>query len=93
MSVPQFIISLPLFFFLAFGLAFIINMLLKTTWVPGYLYVAVMLVSVIAVYFRNNGSVAMLHPVDVTVLLSGLAGAFTGGWTIRLLRRKGYRMF
>ncbi|WP_373277071.1 YuiB family protein [Calditerricola satsumensis] len=31
--------------------------------------------------------------MDVVILFFGLLGAACGGWAIRTLRRKGYRMF
>ncbi|MBA4493762.1 hypothetical protein H1191_05525 [Paenactinomyces guangxiensis] len=85
MSLPQLIISIPLFFVLTFGIGFILNMILKTTWLPLILYFGI----VIYLLF----SLTSPHVTDITVLLSGLAGAVGGGWTIKTLRAKGYRMF
>ncbi|MFC4545729.1 YuiB family protein [Paenactinomyces guangxiensis] len=84
-SLPQLIISIPLFFVLTFGIGFILNMILKTTWLPLILYFGI----VIYLLF----SLTSPHVTDITVLLSGLAGAVGGGWTIKTLRAKGYRMF
>jgi hypothetical protein len=38
-------------------------------------------------------SLSTFRVPDLTVLFSGLAGAIGGGWTIKTLRAKGYRMF
>ncbi|GAB6933846.1 YuiB family protein [Calditerricola satsumensis] len=84
-NIGQFIVSIPLFFLLFFGLAFILNMLIKTTWFPVYAYLA--LVGGVYAYLGK------LAVVDVVILFFGLLGAACGGWAIRTLRRKGYRMF
>lgn len=85
MNIAQLIISIPLFLFLAFGIGFILNMLIKTTWLPLVIYVLI----VIYMFIRMGS----LLPVDYIVLTSGLAGAVLSGVTIRILRSKGYRMF
>ncbi|GAB6936467.1 YuiB family protein [Calditerricola yamamurae] len=84
-NIGQFIVSIPLFFVLFFGLSFILNMLIKTTWFPVVAYLA--LVGGVYLY------VGKLTLVDMVILFFGLLGAVTGGWAIRTLRRKGYRMF
>lgn len=85
-STVQFVISIPLFLVLAFGLGFIFNMVVKTTWMPVFLYLAV------AVYlFFDVGR--KLSYVDWVILSSGLVGAVASGVVIRELRRRGYRMF
>lgn len=85
LSLPQFIISIPLFFVLFFGIGFILNMILKTTWLPVILYLALVVILLI----RLN----TYHWVDLAVLVTGLIGAGISGWTIQTLRVKGYRMF
>ncbi|WP_134704018.1 YuiB family protein [Ammoniphilus sp. YIM 78166] len=85
MNIPQLIISIPLFLVLAFGIGFILNMLIKTTWLPLVIY-ALLLVYLII-------SMGSLLVVDYIILTSGLAGAVLSGVTIRVLRAKGYRMF
>jgi hypothetical protein len=84
-SVPQFIISIVLFFVLLFGIGFILNMILKTTWVPLVVYLGVV---VYLVYDLQTP-----HVADFTILGAGLLGAGGSGWTIQTLRTKGYRMF
>jgi Putative membrane protein len=89
LSLPQVIISIPLFSVLLFGIGFILNMILKTTWFPSILYAA--LISGLAVYmFMERGG---LKPVDWIILSAGMIGALLSGWTIKMLRAKGYRMF
>ncbi|MBP1933854.1 YuiB family protein [Ammoniphilus resinae] len=85
MNIAQLIISVPLFLVLAFGIGFIINMLIKTTWLPLAVYVLVLIY-----LFVKMGA---LLPVDYIVLTSGLLGAILSGVTIKTLRAKGYRMF
>jgi hypothetical protein len=84
-NIAQFIISIPLFLFLAFGIGFILNMLLKTTWLPLIIYVLL-----IAYLMIRMGK---LQFVDYTILSFGLIGAILSGVTVRILRTKGYRMF
>lgn len=84
-NIYQFIVSIPLFLLLAFGLGFIINMIVKTTWLPSYVYV---LVAAFLVY--RSGAMNML---DAVILASGLVGVVLSGVVMRILRKKGYRMF
>lgn len=86
MNLLQFIVSIVLFAVLGFGIGFIINMILRTTWLPVVL--AFGLVVGILVYNR-----IVPNALDVIILACGLAGTIGGGWTIRILRKKGYRMF
>jgi len=85
MNIAQLIISVPLFLVLAFGIGFIINMLIKTTWLPLAVYVLILIY-----LFVKMGA---LLPVDYIVLTSGLLGAILSGVIIKTLRAKGYRMF
>lgn len=85
MNIAQLVISIPLFLFLAFGIGFLLNMLIKTTWLPLVMY------GLLLIYlFIKMGH---LLPVDYIVLSSGLGGAILSGVVIRTLRQKGYRMF
>lgn len=86
MSLPQLILSIPLFLILMFGIGFILNMILKTTWLPLGLY----LILVVILWFYYG----TFKGGDLLVLVGGgLSGAFLSGWTIKILRSKGYRMF
>lgn len=84
----QFIIAVLLFCVLTFGIGFILNMLLKTTWLPIYIYGGV----VIFLFFYY-GSGKSFGWVDYAIGIAGLIGVGLGGWAIRLLRTKGYQMF
>lgn len=106
MGVLQFGISILLFLILFFGIGFLLNMLLKTTWLPGlilYPIVVFLIVSDVSFshYFtepiqsliRLGERFSGLLLVDYVVLSSGLVGAILSGITIRILRTRGYRMF
>lgn len=84
-NIYQFIVSIPLFLVLAFGLGFIINMIIKSTWLPSYLYIVV-----VAFLVYRSGA---MNTLDAVILLSGLAGVVLSGIVMRILRKKGYRMF
>jgi Na+/citrate or Na+/malate symporter len=91
----QLIIATTLFFVLMFGLGFILNMLLKTTWLPIYAYV---LLVVGLIYADWNGGALTEHLfgytyVDFTPAVGGLIGAVLSGTAIRALRLGGYKMF
>ncbi|WP_166240558.1 YuiB family protein [Paenibacillus turpanensis] len=92
----QLIIVTVLFFVMAFGLGFILNMLLKTTWFPVYGYVAV-IIGLIIYWQMGQGSLLNALSgytyVDLITGLGGLGGAYLSGWTIQTLRVKGYKMF
>lgn len=84
-NIYQFIVSIPLFLVLAFGLGFIINMIVKTTWAPSYVYILMVTFFV----YRSGG----MNGLDAVILLTGLVGVILSGIVIRTLRKKGYRMF
>lgn len=93
----QLMIATLLFFVLLFGIGFILNMLLKTTWLPIYIYVLILVP--LAVYWQWDdrlsllGNLAGYSFVDYITALGGLIGAILSGYTIKTLRDRGYRMF
>jgi len=101
----QLLVSVLLYFVIFFGVAFILNMLLRTTWLMAFLYPVVVLliindVSVTAYFTSPISSLQAVFPiigqitlVDWIILASGLAGAIVSGLVIKLLRRSGYQMF
>ncbi|MDQ0340966.1 hypothetical protein J2S00_003806 [Caldalkalibacillus uzonensis] len=102
----QFIISILLFLILFFGIGFILNMLLKTTWLPGlilYPIVVLLIVSEVPLgaYFTAPGQslahlgeqLTSLLMVDYVILSAGFIGALLSGLSIQMLRARGYRMF
>ncbi|WP_019123759.1 YuiB family protein [Brevibacillus massiliensis] len=86
MNILQFLVSIVLFTVLAFGIGFIINMILRTTWLPVVIAFGVIIGALV-----YNKIVPGL--VDIIILAFGIAGSVVSGWTIQTLRKKGYRMF
>ncbi|CAM3426218.1 YuiB family protein [Marinicrinis lubricantis] len=90
-------ILLVLFFVLLFGIGFILNMLLKTTWLTIYLYIFVMLPLVFYRLYDTDmsfwGNLKSYQIADYLTALGGLAGAYFSGSAIKTLREKGYKMF
>lgn len=91
----QLFVLVLLAFCMFFGLGFIINMLMKTTWFP----IAGYVVFVIAIIYTSWGPQSFLENIagysvsDYLPLLSGLGGAVASGFVIKTLRAKGYKMF
>jgi len=86
MSLLQFVVSLVLFTVLGFGIGFILNMILKTTWFP--VIIAFGVIAGALVYQKVVPGIW-----DAVILGCGMAGTVGSGWTIQTLRKKGYRMF
>jgi hypothetical protein len=105
MHITTVLVSALLFFVLFFGIGFILNMLLRMTWVMAVIYplVTIAIVDNISTFdyiFKANESFSILserivglQPVDITILVTGFLGAVTSGLVMRLLRAKGYQMF
>jgi len=91
------IILFVLFFVMMFGIGFILNMLMKTTWFPAYLFVIVIVPAVIISYWKSDlsflGNIEAYSLVDMLTACAGLVGAIISGTTIRMLRRSGFKMF
>ncbi len=93
----QMIIAMLLFFVMMFGIGFILNMLMKTTWFPVYLFLIVLLP--VGIYYTWNDSMGFVDNltaytyVDIAPAITALIGALVSGYTIRALRRGGYKMF
>lgn len=104
-SILQLFISVILFLILFFGIGFILNMLLRMTWVMAIIYPIVIVFVIDRVpfiqYFRAPGEAfsdlgnqfVTLHITDIIILVSGFIGAILSGYIMRVLREKGYRMF
>lgn len=94
-----------LFFVLFFGIGFILNMLLRMTWIMAVAYpiIAILFVDKVKFveYFTNSkiafsellSGFANIAMLDILILSSGFAGAIAAGLTMRILRKKGYQMF
>lgn len=104
-SILQLVVSVLLFFVLFFGIGFILNMILRMTWIMAVIYPIVVILIVDDVkfieYFTNPSQsfttlwkqLLSLQIVDIIILLSGFIGAIASGYTIKILREKGYQMF
>jgi len=86
MNLLQFAVSIVLFAVLGFGIGFIANMILRTTWLP-------VIMTVIVVCGALVYKQIVPGPVDAVILACGMLGTVLSGWTIQTLRKKGYRMF
>ncbi|WP_078556931.1 YuiB family protein [Bacillus alkalicellulosilyticus] len=105
MSLPQLIISIMLFLILFFGIGFLLNMILRGTWVMAIIYPLVVIfiiddvrlfeyfISPIVSFQSLGQNFIGLHLVDIIILTSGLIGAILSGIVIKLLRKQGYQMF
>ncbi|MFD2922745.1 YuiB family protein [Halobacillus naozhouensis] len=105
MNIVQFVVSMLLFFVLFFGISFLINMILRSSWIMAIVYPAIVLLIVdnfeIGRYFTETSEafgtvfdqIVKLQAVDITILLCGFAGTIGAGIVIKLLRKHGYQMF
>jgi hypothetical protein len=91
----QLMIVTVLLLVLFFGIGFILNMLMKTTWFPIYAYFAVVIIFV--VYWGTAGSltsnVSGYTYADYIPAVGGLVGAVLSGSAIKALRVRGFKMF
>ena len=88
-----------------FGIGFLLNMLLRMSWVMAVIYPIVVILIIDEVklyeYFTDSShafhllgeKIMALHTVDVVILASGLVGAIISGFVSKLLRKQGYQMF
>ncbi|MGO4888946.1 YuiB family protein [Anaerobacillus sp. MEB173] len=105
MSLPQLLISMLLFLVLFFGIGFLLNMILRSTWVMAIIYPIIVIMIIDDVkfyeYFLAPGTTLpalgekfiSLYVPDIIVLTTGLVGAILAGIVIRMLRVRGYQMF
>lgn len=105
LNIVQFVVSILLFFVLFFGISFLLNMILRSSWLMAFVYPIIVLFIVddfpVSHYFAEPGQafpvvfeqVGNLKTVDILVLTSGFIGTIIAGLVIRWLRRNGYQMF
>lgn len=105
MYLPQLFISMLLFIVLFFGIGFLLNMLLRSTWIMAVIYPIVVIMIIDRVkfftYFSNPAKsftdlgqdFIHLQVVDICILASGMVGAIFAGIAIKMLRVRGYQMF
>ncbi|MBD0383423.1 YuiB family protein [Paenibacillus sedimenti] len=92
----QMIIATVLMMVLFFGLGFILNMLMKTTWFPLYAYIALIIGVIIygamgtATFLSNDTGFTI---VDIIPAIGGFVGAILSGSAIKALRIRGFKMF
>lgn len=101
----QLVVSILLFFILFAGIGFLLNMVLRLTWIMAVIYPIVVLFIVnqepYSRFFQEPGQafsllferVISLHFADMVILISGLLGAIASGIIMKLLRKAGYQMF
>ncbi|MFC4387164.1 YuiB family protein [Gracilibacillus marinus] len=101
----QLFISVLLFFVLFFGISFILNMILRQTWlmVIVYPFIVIFIIDNVSFteYFTSPGNAfsmllnefASLGIQDIILLSSGMIGTILAGVVIRFLRKNGYKMF
>src|SRR5699024_8266255 len=99
------ILSVILHFIIYIGIAFILYMLLRLTWLIVILYQLIIYIIVldsrISVFFTTTYMVmsATFHKlisllvVNIYILSSGFASTLVSGIVVRLLSKSGYRMF
>lgn len=104
-NLPQLLISMVLFLILFFGIGFLLNMVLRSTWVMAFFYPIIVILIVDDVGFFDYftapvssfqfllADLVSLHFVDILVLSSGFVGAIIAGIVIKMLRVRGYQMF
>ncbi len=105
MNIVVLVISMLLFFVLFYGIGFILNMLLRMSWIMAIIYpiIAIFIIDKVRFieYFTNAGPsfsdlfnrITNLALADVLILTSGFLGAIAAGVTIKALRKRGYQMF
>lgn len=104
-SLTHVVLSIIIFMVMFFGIGFLLNMLLRMTWLMAIVYpiVVILIIDEVKVfdYFTNPGhsfsllgeKIMSLHAADIIILASGLVGAIISGFVIKLLRKQGYQMF
>ncbi|WP_153732045.1 YuiB family protein [Sporosarcina obsidiansis] len=104
-SIAQVMLSILIFMVMFFGIGFLLNMLLRMTWLMAIIYpiVVIFIIDDIPMYqyvtkpgfaFSELGSnILSLHMVDIVILSSGLVGAIISGFVMKALRKQGYQMF
>ncbi|PWU68133.1 MULTISPECIES: YuiB family protein [Gracilibacillus] len=101
----QLFISVLLFFVLFFGISFILNMILRQTWLMCFVFPIIVIFIVdtfsFSTYFTDPSfafttlgeEFMALGIQDMIILASGFVGTLVAGFVIRFLRKNGYQMF
>ncbi|ANE45027.1 hypothetical protein SY83_00025 [Paenibacillus swuensis] len=92
----QLVVATVLFFVMMFGIGFILNMLMKTTWFPLYLLIIIVVAWMVYEGWTKGAmlnNLAEYTIVDWIPAVGGLVGAVLSGNAIQALRKGGYKMF
>lgn len=101
----QLIVGSLLFFVIFFGLSFILNMLLRRTWLMSVFYPIIMILLIanenVFKYFTSPGetfpaamkTVMNIGLADLVIFSAGFLGTIVSGIVIKILRKRGYQMF
>lgn len=101
----QLIVGSLLFFIIFFGLSFILNMLLRRTWLMSIFYPIIMILLIANEnVFKYITSPTETIPaafeklinigfVDLIIFSAGFLGTIVSGIVIKMLRKRGYQMF
>ena len=104
-SIVELIISFLLFLVMFFGISFLVNMLLRMTWLMSIVYPFIVIfivddVSFLDYIFKPSKAftalwdkVISLQFADIFILFAGFLGTIIAGFVMIILRKKGYRMF
>lgn len=104
-SLVQLMLSVLIFLVMFFGIGFLLNMLLRMTWLMALVYPIVVILIIDDIeffdYFTSpvlafqalGDKLVSLHIADILILSSGLLGAIISGIVIKMLRKNGYQMF
>lgn len=93
----QVAIIIVLMFVIMLGIGFILNMLLKTTWLPLYAYALLIAGIIITFLIKGDGTywntISSFAFPDYAAAIGGFVGAWMSGSTINTLRVNGFKMF
>lgn len=104
-TLPQAILSVLLFMVIFFGIGFLLNMLLRMTWLMAVVYPIIVILIIDDVKFYQyitkpvfafqalGNKITSLALVDVVILAGGFLGAMISGFVMKALRKAGYQMF
>lgn len=84
-------ILIGLYFVMMFGIGMILNLLMKATWLPVYLFLFVMVPVVVWATWQGGtetlgGHLLAMGAAHYAAGLAGLAGAGLSGWSVRKFR-------
>lgn len=104
-QIVQFIVAILLYFVIFFGIAFILNMLLRQTWLMSFLYPIFVIIMIdeqaTTAYFKTPSAAfqqlgdrfTQITVADGAILIGGFVGTIVSAVVIKILRKSGYQMF